>query len=61
MFGNGSQIVPRCLTVGFEFFYFPAYLVPVGLGASTEAAQIGMQIGRVLALFQYDRTQMLQQ
>lgn len=54
MDGNGSEVFPRSLTIRFEFLYLARDLVPVGLGATTNAAQVRMQVGRVCELFQYD-------
>lgn len=60
MFGNGTQVVPRRLTVGLELLDLAHDFVPVGFGAAADTAQIGVQIGRVRAFLEYDRAQVLE-
>ncbi len=61
MFGNRSQVVPRVLAIGLKLLDLARDLVPVGLGASTQATNVRVQVRGVLALLQYDRTQVLQE
>ena len=61
VFGNGAQVLPRDLAVGLELVDLARDLLPVGLGAAAEAAKVRVQVGRVRALLQYDRAQMVQQ
>ena len=61
MFGNGFQIVPRRLTLGFQLADLSTYFLPIGLGTSTQTAKIRVQVCRLAALLQYDCAEMLKQ